>query len=139
MKRRIYRQLRAALSMVVLFTAGAAAQEPPKPDEKKAEVVDISGKWDLTVQTQQGPMTTSTTFKVEDEKVTGTMQGPQGELAVNGTITATELSFSCVVNTQNGELTIAFTGAPGKDKMEGKVDFGGRGEGGWSAVRAKPQ
>jgi hypothetical protein len=124
------------LSLIAGVASPSSAQDPPKQDEKKTEVPDISGAWDLTVETQQGPRTVAVTFKVEKEKLTGTMKSPQGDLELEGTITAAEIKFSTTVPTQNGPLTVKFTGEAEKDKLSGTVDFGA-GAGTWSAVRPK--
>lgn len=118
----------------------APKQEEKKPEEKKpdeAAAADVNGDWDMTVETQQGPMVVGLTFKVENDKLTGTVKGPQGDLAVTGTITPSEMKFGGTVNTQNGELEITFTGKPEKEKLSGTVAFGTMGTGNWSAVRPK--
>lgn len=123
--------------LAAVLTAGLAASSQDKPQEAKKDIVDITGKWDMSIETGQGPMSVQATFKVEGDKVSGAIAGPQGEVPITGTISETELSFWLTVDTSNGQLTVTFTGKPGKDKLEGTADFGGRGSGAWSATRAK--
>ena len=55
---------------------------------------DISGKWTAEVQGRQGAMTTTFVFKVEGEKLTGTVSGRGGDTAISdGTVKGDELAF----------------------------------------------
>jgi hypothetical protein len=127
-----------AFCLVLAVAVTAFAQETPKPEEKKdTDVVDVSGNWDLTIETQQGPMTVGLMFKMDKEKLTGALKSPQGDMELAGSVTSKEMKFVGTYNGQNGALEITFVGTPGKEKLSGTVDFGGRGSGSWSAVRPK--
>src|SRR6185436_7668057 len=85
-----------------MWAVPSFAEDPPKPDAPKQEekkpdsgdAVDVSGNWDLTIETQQGPMTVEVSFKVDKDKVTGTIKGPQGNMDVEGTVSPSELAFA---------------------------------------------
>jgi hypothetical protein len=72
-----------------------------------ARAADVSGKWTGQV-TSRGEATTATfTFKVDGEKLTGTMTSSQGEVALQeGKVSGDQLSFT----TTGGNAKIVFQG-----------------------------
>jgi hypothetical protein len=105
-----------------------------------AQNADITGKWDLTVTTSQGPMPTSAmVLKKDGEKIVGTISGPQGDISVEAEIKEKAVSIWASVPTQQGPIDVTFSGAVDGNTMKGTVDFGGRGGGDWSARRADTQ
>jgi hypothetical protein len=76
---------------------------------------DISGKWSGEVPRRGGETSTATfVFKVEGDKVTGTMSGQQGEVALQDvTLKGDELSFS----TTGGNAKIVFKGTVSGDQI----------------------
>jgi hypothetical protein len=112
----------------------ALAQDPPKP-EAKAEKVDITGTWDMTIETPQGQMNLTATFKQEGEKLTGTQASPMGEIALEGTVIGNEVKYTIVIDMQGQQATIVFGAKVEGDSMTGVFDFGGQGSGAWSAKK----
>jgi hypothetical protein len=77
------------------------------------------------------------TLKQDGEKVSGLFKGPQGELPFEGgTLTGNDLKFAFTVNVQGNSIIISLTGKVDGAAISGKADFGGFGEGDWSAKRA---
>ncbi len=103
------------------------------------EAASVKGKWDASIETQQGPMPVTFTFSVEGEKITGTLSFQRGDLAISGTISGPEIKFTSSFDMGGGRnLELNFVGKVDGDSMSGTVDFGGMGGGAWSAKRAKP-
>jgi hypothetical protein len=123
----------AALVLGVAVTA--FAQEKPKEQPKPA--VDVTGTWDLSVETPQGTMSLSATFKQDGEKLTGTQSSQMGEVALEGSVKETDIAFVVVINMQGQDLTITYTGKIDGEAMSGAVDFGGYGSSTWSAQKKK--
>jgi hypothetical protein len=97
---------------------------------------DITGDWDVTVNSPQGSNTTPVTFKQEAGKVSGMFKSPQGTLPFEGgTMTGSDLKFTFTINVQGMELPITLTGKVEGETITGKADFGGFAEGDWSAKR----
>ena len=97
---------------------------------------DITGDWDVTVNSPQGSNTTPVTFKQDAGKVSGMFKSPQGTLPFEGgTIEGTDLKFTFTINVQGMELPITLTGKVEGETITGKADFGGFAEGDWSAKR----
>ena len=96
---------------------------------------DAAGTWDVTFTTPNGPMAVSLTLKKEGEKLTGSIAGPQGEVAVQGTQKEKAVVVNFSVQTPNGPFAIAMNGSQDGDAITGTMDFGGQGQSEWSGKR----
>jgi hypothetical protein len=115
--------------LVGLCAAGGGwAQEKPTPPagqekEKPAAADPITGDWDGSVDMPDGAMPFTLKMKLEKDKVTGEVGGPQGAVALS------EGSFV------DGKLTIGFTyvdgnavvmtGAVADGQITGSLSYGG--------------
>ena len=126
------------LVAMLLMPAAGFAQDPPKEKEKeKAPKIDITGVWDTIIESPQGAMNVTTTFKQDGEKVTGTQASQMGEIAIEGTITGADLKFGMTIDMGGQTMAVAFAGKVEGDAMSGVFDFGGMGSGSWSAKKQK--
>jgi hypothetical protein len=117
---------RLTLLAMLLFVPGLAFAQ-----------TNVTGDWDVTIQSPQGANTVLVTLKQDGEKVSGLFKGPQGELPFEGgTLTGDDLKFAFTVNVQGNSIIITLTGKVDGAAIAGKADFGGFGEGDWSAKRA---
>lgn len=98
---------------------------------------DVSGTWELTVETPQGTGNPTIVLQQDGEKLTGVYKGRFGEVNLQGTLKGTEITFSITVNAQGTDLTITYKGTVENDSMKGSVDFGGFAEGTWTGKRKK--
>jgi opacity protein-like surface antigen len=81
---------------------------------------DVSGNWSGTMSMGDNQFTLNYTFKQDGEKLSGTVQGPDGQpLTLNdGKIQGEKLSFSVTVPTPNGDMKIASEGTiKGSDEI----------------------
>jgi hypothetical protein len=99
------------------------------------QTTDMSGTWDVTFNTQNGPMAASITIRKDGDKLAGTMTGPQGDVAVEGSQKDNAIALNLSVQTPNGQFAIAMSGRQDGDAVAGTVDFGGRGQGEWTGKR----
>ena len=98
---------------------------------------NVTGDWDVTINSPQGANTSLVVFKQDGDKVSGVFKGRAGELPFEGgTLTGNELKFSFTINTQGMQLPITLTGKVEGETMSGQADFGGFAEGDWTAKRA---
>ena len=68
---------------------------------------DVSGKWSGEVPGRGGQTAATFVFKVDGDKLTGTMTGPQGEVALQeGKVAGDKISFS----TMGANAKILFEG-----------------------------
>ncbi|SRR5258705_4251934 len=117
---------RLSLLAMLLFVPGLAFAQ-----------TNVAGDWDVTIQSPQGTNTVLVTFKQDGEKVSGIFKSPQGELPFEGgSLTGSDLKFAFTINVQGNSIIISMTGKVDGEAMSGKADFGGFGEGDWSAKRA---
>ncbi len=101
-----------------------------------AQSKSVAGDWDGTFETPGGAMPFKLVFKVDGEKLTGSVKRSSGELPINGTIKGSDISFSYTVNYNGNDLTLYFAGKVNGDSMSGSVSFGGNADDVWSAKRA---
>lgn len=118
----------AALLMVV----APYAQSAQKP-------VDVAGKWDLTVNTDQGARPGTLTISKNGDTLAGSISSPQGEMPVDISLKEKAITISFTAPTQNGTLDITMNGTVEGDQMNGSVTIGDRGTATWSATRAATQ
>ena len=126
----------ALACLVVVSAVPAFAQETPKPPDKPA-TVDVTGVWDMSVETPNGPIQNVGTLKQEGEKLTGTLASQMGEVALEGTVIGDEIKYVINIDMQGQQMSIAFAGKVDADKMTGLFEFGGMGSAAWSATKRK--
>jgi hypothetical protein len=115
----------SCLALVLSIAAPALAQ------------TSVAGDWDVTIVSPQGPNTVRVSFKQDGEKISGIFKSQMGELPFeNGSITGDDLKFAFTIPVQGQQLEITMTGKVDGASMAGKADFGGFGEGDWTAKRA---
>lgn len=119
---------------LILVLAGVACVLTASP-AASAQAVNAAGRWDVTFNTPQGPMNASMTLTREAEKLTGTLSGPQGDLAVEGSQKEKAVTLYFTVEMGNGPIPITMSGTQEGESMSGSFDFGG-GQGDWTAARA---
>ena len=118
--RRISLSLLAALAFVV---------------SASAQAVDVTGKWDVMFDTQQGQMPASMSINKEGDKLTGTLSSQQGDVPITAEVKDKGVTIYATVQTPNGALNIVMSGTVDGNSIKGSVDFGGRGSADWSATR----
>ena len=122
---RFLRTWSLAFAVVLLAASFAAAQS------------GVAGTWKLNFQTDQGAVDADLILKQDGEKITGSLNSPQGEAPLEGTFKGGKLVLSMSVDAGGQALVITFDGALEKDTLKGNVDFGGFGSATWTATRAK--
>jgi hypothetical protein len=129
--------LAAALAcLVAVSVVPAHAQEAPKPADAAAKV-DVTGVWDMTVETPNGAIENVGTLKQEGEKLTGTLASQMGEIALEGTVVGTEIKWVLNIDMGGQQVSIAFAGKVEGETMAGIFEMGGMGSATWSAKKRK--
>ena len=114
-----------AVSLVALLAAPAAAQ------------INLTGDWDMTIESPQGTNTVRVTLTQDGENVSGLFKSQFGELPVTGALTGADLNIAFSLPIQGQSVDIVMTGKVEGPTLAGKVQFGGFGEGDWTAKRAE--
>lgn len=115
---------------VLAFAAVALAGQATK--------IDVTGKWQFTVQTDAGTGTPTVTLKQDGEKLTGHYSSETlGEADVTGTVKGADVKFSFNASLQGQAVPVTYTGTvDGKDSMKGTIDIaGGMATGSFTAKR----
>jgi hypothetical protein len=100
---------------------------------------DVSGAWQLTVDTPNGKFESTVDLKQDGEKLTGTLHNQFGDSTVTGTVKDNEVALVQKAEINGNSMVITYAGkveagAPAT-KMSGKFKFGEQGEGDFTAVR----
>jgi len=97
----------------------------------------VAGDWDVTLQTPMGDNTFQVNLKQNGDKLSGVLKSPMGELPfTGGTLTGNDVKFAFEIDAQGNKIMITMTAKVTGDTMAGKADFGGFGEGDWTAKRS---
>ena len=115
----------AVLLVSVVFIPAAIA----------ADTANVSGEWDLSVETPNGTGTPSVTFKQDGENLTGTYKGRFGESQLKGTVKGNEFTFTVTISIQGQDLVLDYSGTVDGDSMKGKAKFGDYGEGNFTGKK----
>jgi hypothetical protein len=98
--------------------------------------IDISGAWELTIQSPRGQMTIGARFIQEGTKLTVTMTGPRGDESTGqGSIQGQSVQWSVTRSTGGGERTVVYKGTVKGTSMSGTADLGELGTVGWTATK----
>jgi D-glucosaminate-6-phosphate ammonia-lyase len=112
--------------------AAPSAAPPPPP---AAKVTDVSGTWELNVESPMGSRASDAVFTQAGETLGGKMVSSRGEVPLNGTIKGDAVAFGINVNVQGQNLQIDYTGTVTGDTMSGTVVFGSFGDGKWTGKK----
>jgi len=115
----------SALVCALILSASASAQSP-----------NVTGDWDLTINSPQGAREVKASFKQEGEKLTGAMKSQRGETPLEGEVKGKEIKIKYTIKFQDQDMVISMSGNVDGDAMKGDVDFGGLAQGDWNGKRA---
>jgi hypothetical protein len=130
--------LLAIVAVVLSFAfqpavAGQAPQEPKKDLSKVA----IDGKWNMSLDGPQGPMSIVMTLKLDGTKVTGMLNSQMGDTPLEGQYADGVLNFGISFDGGGGAMQIAFAGKlTDENTLAGSLS-GPMGDIPWTAARVK--
>ena len=133
--------LRLAFVAAVASVAAACSTTPtqqtaPPAPPAAAKVMDVSGTWELNVESPMGSRASDAIFTQTGETLGGKMVSPRGETPLTGTVSGETVTFGINVNVQGQDLQIDYTGTvTGPDTMSGTVVFGSFGDGKFTGKR----
>ena len=117
----------ATLTALVMFTTYSAAQAK----------VDLTGKWQFTVETEAGTGTPTVTFKQDGEKLTGHYSSATlGEADLTGTVKGQNLNFTFDADLGGQAARVTYAAKiESKDSMKGTIDIAGLASGTFTGKR----
>lgn len=117
----------ALLGVSVFASLGVLAQ---------ARQTDVSGEWELVIQTRRGEMTSTVNFVQEGKKLRVSMKGPRGsDTTGEGTIKGSDIQWSIIRDTARGKLTIVYKGTVQGATMSGEAQIGDLESAPWKAAK----
>jgi hypothetical protein len=101
-----------------------------------AQTANVSGEWDMTIQTPRGEMSLMTKFTQDGEKITVSMVGPRGgEANGEGTIQGTAIQWSVTrTGPEGNSFTVTYKGTVEGTSMSGTAE-NPRGTVNWKATK----
>ena len=96
------------------------------------------GTWLVTMESPRGTREGTLELAVQGSALTGTWSGPRGSQEFSGgSIEGAAISWRVEMETPMGKMALSFSGTVEGDSITGKVEFGGRGGGSFTATRAE--
>jgi len=103
------------------------------------QTVGVAGKWETTRETPRGTMTSTFTFNVDGNKLTGTVGSQRGDTEISeGTVEGNKISFKVVMTMGDNSFEMSYSGTVEGDTITGTMETP-RGEVPWTAKRVSDQ
>ena len=121
--------LAAVLVAVAVALVPVAAQDAKK--------IDITGTWEMTVESPQGQMLITANYKQEGEALTGTHVSEMGETPLKGTVKGTDIEYTITLDMGGQQMSIVHKGKVDGDTITGSANVGDMGAIAFTAKRKK--
>jgi D-glucosaminate-6-phosphate ammonia-lyase len=125
----------AAVASIAAGCMTTPTQQSAPPPPAAAKVTDVSGTWELNVESPMGSRASDAVFTQTGGTLGGKMVSSRGEVPLNGTINGDAITFGINVNVQGQDLQIDYSGTVTGDTMSGTVVFGSFGDGKWTGKK----
>ena len=100
----------------------------------QAWAADVTGTWQLAMQTNSGSFNPTLNIKQTGETITGTFKGRLGEVPLRGTINGNDVTIMYTISPTGQDIAIKLTGTVDGASMGGKV-LGDAGEGTFKGIK----
>ena len=125
----------AVATIAAACTTTSTTTQKSAPPPPAAKVTDVTGTWELNVESPMGSRASDAIFTQSGETLAGKMVSPRGEVPLKGSIAGDAIKFGINVNVQGQSLQIDYTGTVTGDTMSGTVVFGSFGDGKFTGKR----
>ena len=109
--------------------AWTATRQKEQKDKTEAKVIDIAGKWSMTLEMANGTGTPTLTIKQDGGKIGGTYAGRYGEFPLTGTLKGNAIEFAFTMTAEGTDVD--------GQSIKGSAVLGPLGDASWTAKRAK--
>jgi len=125
------------MKKLFLLVLGAALAVAPviAQDAATPKAVDITGAWEMTVETPQGTMVITANFKQDGEMLTGSHVSEMGEAPLKGTVKGTDVEYTLTLDMGGQQMAIVHKAKVDGDTMKGSADIEGMGTIAFTAKR----
>ena len=121
--------LTAILVAVAIALVPVAAQDAKK--------IDITGAWEMTVESPQGQMVITANYKQEGETLTGTHVSEMGEAPLKGTVKGADIEYTITLDMGGQQFSILHKAKVDGDTITGSAVIGEMGTIAFTAKRKK--
>ena len=125
----------AVATIAAACTTTTTQKSAPPPPPPAAKVTDVTGTWELNVESPMGSRASDAIFTQSGGTLAGKMVSPRGEVPLKGSIAGDAIKFGINVNVQGQDLQIDYSGTVTGDTMSGTVVFGSFGDGKWTGKK----
>lgn len=99
---------------------------------------DLTGTWNLTVDTDAGSGNPTLTLKQSGDQLTGTYSGLLGDEKLTGTVKGDQVEITFTGSYSGEQVKVVYRGKlEGSDLVKGTVEYGSLGNGTWTGTRKK--
>lgn len=110
----------------------------PGAGELAAQDVDVSGTWNMTVQSQQGTTNPTVTLEQDGQSLTGQYSSQTlGDAEVTGSVDGNAITFSFTANMGGQSIPATYTATVEGDEMSGDLTLAGQAAASFTATRAE--
>jgi hypothetical protein len=128
----------ASLLVAGLVCVSTAPAGPLTAQEPAAQAVDLTGEWELVVQSPNGTGTRTLTLVQTGDSLRGTVSSSRASGELEGVIEGDTIAFTALLMMESGLFPVTYRGTFTEDEMAGTIDFGDYGAGRFSGRRSKP-
>jgi hypothetical protein len=96
----------------------------------------VAGAWEITIDTPQGPNTSTLTLKQDGDKLSGELASAMGTTPVEGTYSAGAVAVTANLDVQGTSLQLGINGKLDGEALNGSVKLGDFGEFPFTGKRA---
>jgi autotransporter translocation and assembly factor TamB len=122
-------------TLAAILVAVAVALVPVAA--QNAKKTDITGTWEMTVESPQGQMVITANYKQEGETLTGTHVSEMGESPLKGTVKGADIEYTLSLDMGGQQMEIVHKAKVDGDTMKGSADIGDMGAITFTAKRKK--
>jgi hypothetical protein len=122
-------------TLAAIFLAVAIALVPVAAQD--AKTIDITGTWEMTVETPQGQMVITANYKQEGEALTGTHVSEMGETPLKGAVKGADIEYTITLDMGGQQVSIVHKAKVNGDTITGSAIVGEMGTIAFTAKRKK--
>lgn len=109
-----------------VFVDGVSFKIKQPPKKAKPSVLNIAGKWKVTISGPMGVQEMTMELEQEENVISGSVSSDMGKWAISGgLLSGKELVFTISANVMGEAMELAFSGNAEKDSIEGTISFQG--------------
>jgi hypothetical protein len=124
-----------SLRLPVLVSAAALAIVASVATAAPRLLADLTGKWEMSIDSPGGPQPATMTVTHKDSSLTGTFDSAFGSAPLTGTVTGASVKFSLQIDVGGQVLAILGAAAVKDNTINGVLDVSGMGGMPFSAAR----